>query len=156
MSGDNSVMLCFFFWRNFNKSLWKNIFLVSSHSNTSTLVRAPPQLTLYPSPTTCAVDNFQRLRFGNSQSPDKFTGKPKIVSHPTSSQESVKKINVYIYIAHHLQGKLHSPISRKVFPCHHNDAIVAALLQHNEDNFSKLTDENRSKIDRNKYVPNKW
>ena len=25
----------------------------------------------------CAVDDFQRLRFGNSQSPDKLTGKPK-------------------------------------------------------------------------------
>ena len=61
-----------------------------SHSRTSPLVSAPPQLPLFPSPTTCAVDDFQRLRFDNSQSPDKFTGKPKIVSHPTSSQESLK------------------------------------------------------------------
>ena len=28
-------------------------------------------------PGMCAVEIFQRLRFGNSQSPDKFTGKPK-------------------------------------------------------------------------------
>ena len=28
-------------------------------------------------PGMCAVDNFQRLRFGNSRSPDKFTGKCK-------------------------------------------------------------------------------
>ena len=47
----------------------------------------------------CAVDYFQQLRFGNSQSPDKFTGKPYI------------KMNVYIYIAHHLQGQWHSLIS---------------------------------------------
>ena len=60
----------------------------------------------------CAVDDFERLRFGNSQSHNKFTGKPKIVSHLTSSQESLKqKVNVYIYIAHHIQGQWHSPIS---------------------------------------------
>ena len=41
-------------------------------------------------------------------------------------------------------------------PATYNDAIIAALLQHKEDNFSKLTVENRSKIDRNKSVPNKW
>ena len=35
-------MLCFFFRHNFNKSLFKNIFLVSSHSRPSRLVRAPP------------------------------------------------------------------------------------------------------------------
>ena len=80
----------FFFRRNFNISLCKNIFLVSSYSCTSPLVGAPPQMTLSPSPTTCAVDDFQHLRFGNSQSPDKFTGKPKIVSHPTISKERLK------------------------------------------------------------------
>ena len=36
-----------------------------------------------------------------------------------------------------------------------NDAIIAVLLQHQEDNFSKLTDRNRPEIDRNKFVPNK-
>ena len=39
-------------------------------------------------------------------------------------------------------------------PAIDNDAIISVLLQHEEDNFSKLTVENRSKIDRNKSVPN--
>ena len=38
-------------------------------------------------------------------------------------------------------------------PVTDNNAIIVVLLQHNEDYFSKLTDENRSKIDRNKSVP---
>ena len=90
VSWKNSVIFRFFFRHNCKKSLWKNIFLVSSHSCTSPLVRAPPQLPLVPSPTTCAVDDFQRLIFGNSQPPDKFTGNP------------ITQINIYIYIAHHL------------------------------------------------------
>ena len=53
----------------------------------------------------CAVDNFQRLRFGNSRSPDKFTRK-----HKTQII-----VYVYIYIAHHLRGQWHIPISQKVF-----------------------------------------
>ena len=40
-------------------------------------------------------------------------------------------------------------------PATDNDAIIAALLQHQEDNFLKLTDKNRSKIDCNKSVPKK-
>ena len=41
--------------------------------------------TYHPSnsPGMCVVDNLQRLRFGNSQPPEKFTG-------PTSSQEIIK------------------------------------------------------------------
>ena len=39
-------------------------------------------------------------------------------------------------------------------PATDNNAIIATLLQHQEDKFSKLTDENRSKIDRNKSIPN--
>ena len=78
----NNVL--FFFRRNFNKALCKSIFLVSLHSGP-----LPPQLTLFPLPTTCTVDDFQHLRFGNSQSPNKFTGKPKT------------QIKIYIYIAHH-------------------------------------------------------
>ena len=42
----------FFFRHNFNKSLCKNIFLVSLHSRPSPLVCEPLQLTLFPSPTT--------------------------------------------------------------------------------------------------------
>ena len=60
----------------------------------------------------CAVDYFQCLIFGNSQSYDKFVGKPKLVSHPTSSQEILKQqINFYIHIAYHLRGQWHRPIS---------------------------------------------
>ena len=97
MSGKNSVMLYFFFRHNFNKSLRKIIFLVSLHSRTSPLVFESTQLKLYPSPTTSAVDDFQRLRFGNSQSPNKFTGKPKIVSHPKSSQERLKYKSMFTF-----------------------------------------------------------
>ena len=50
--------LPFFFRHNCNKSLWKNIFSVSSHSQPSPLVRAPPQLTLFPSPTTSRIFTF--------------------------------------------------------------------------------------------------
>ena len=140
-------MLCFFFRHNCNKSLWENIFSVISHSCTTPLVRAPPQLPLFPSFTTCAVDDFQHLRFGNSQSPVKFTGKPKT------------QINIYIYIAHHLpinevngitqyllrQRKHHirQSINRGFWPAADNDAILTALFQHEEDNFSKLAVGNR-------------
>ena len=77
MSGKNSVIFRFFLRHNWNKSPCKNIFLVSYHVCTSPLVRAPPQLTRFPSPTPCAVEGVQRLRFGNIQSTNKFTGKPK-------------------------------------------------------------------------------
>ena len=102
VSGKNSVIFRFFFRHHCKKSLWKNIFLVSLHSCTSPLVHAPPQLTLFPSTTTCAVEDSQHLRFGNSQSPDKFTGKPKT--------------KIIIYKLHcapstHLRGQCHSPIS---------------------------------------------
>ena len=42
----------FFFRHNFDRSFCKNIFLVSLNSPPSSLVRAPPQLTIIPSPTT--------------------------------------------------------------------------------------------------------
>ena len=70
--------------------MWKNMCLVSSQSRTSPLVSAATQLTLFPSPTTCAVDDFRLLIFGNSHSPDKLTGNPK------------SQINIYLYIVHHL------------------------------------------------------
>ena len=59
------------FWEELsdvNKSLCRNIFLLRSQLCTSPLVRLPPQLTLFTSPTTfqrpgmCAVDNFQHFR----------------------------------------------------------------------------------------------
>ena len=82
-----------------NKSLCKNIFLVSLRLCTSPLVRAPPQLTLFTSPTTPSPPRhvrgiqFQTLEI--LQSPDKFTGK-----HRTKIN-----IHVYIYFAHHLRGQ---------------------------------------------------
>ena len=116
------MVFCFFFRYNFNKSRCKNIFLVSSHSRTSPLVFAPTQLTISPSSTTCVVDYFQRLRFENIQSPDNFTGKLKTqiniyiyIAHHIQGQCNIpispqKQINVYIYIAHHLQRQWHSLI----------------------------------------------
>ena len=97
VSGKNSVIFCFFFRHNSNKSLCKNIFLVSLHFFTSPLVHATPQLPLFPSATTCAVDDFQRFIFGNIRSPNKFTGKPKIASHPKSSQEILKHKSTFTF-----------------------------------------------------------
>ena len=125
------------------------------------MVRVPLQLTLLPSPTTCGVDDFQCLRFGNSQSPNKFTGKPKIVSHPTSTQESLKHKSTLTFTLRTIYPSTRSvaqpdispdrenahirPSANKGFrPATDNDAILAALLQHEEDNFSKLTVKNRS------------
>ena len=90
LSGKNSVIFRFFFRHNCNKSLWKNIFLVSLHSCTSPLVCAPTQLPLSPSPTTCAVEYSQHLIFGNIQPPGKFTG------------NTITQMNIYIYITSHL------------------------------------------------------
>ena len=58
VSGKKSAMLWFFFRQNFNRSLCKNIFLVSSHSCPLPLVRAPPHLTLSPSPNTLLLCPF--------------------------------------------------------------------------------------------------
>ena len=58
----------------------------------------------------CTLDDFQRLRCENSPSPDKITGKPIIVSQPTSSKEIIIKINVYIFIENHLRDQWHSLI----------------------------------------------
>ena len=77
--------------------------LVSLHSRTSHLVRAPPQLNFffaYPSFNGCAVfevDDFQRLIFDNSQSSNNFSGKPKTVSHPTISQESLEQKSMFTF-----------------------------------------------------------
>ena len=98
------------------------------HLRTSPLVRAPTQLALYPSHTTCMVDYLQLLRFGNSQSPKKFTENPKT------------QINVYTYIAHHLRGQWHSPISPQTaktpflgsYSCHVTFQTHKAFLSENE------------------------
>ena len=64
-----------------NKSLCKNIFFVSSRLCTSPLVRAPPQLTLFTSPTTPSTPRHMRSREFSTleiwQSPNKFTRKRK-------------------------------------------------------------------------------
>ena len=64
-----------------NKSLCKNILFVSSRLCTSPLVRAPPQLTLFTSPTTPLtprhVRSIQFRTLDILQSPVKFTGKSK-------------------------------------------------------------------------------
>ena len=49
--GEDLSNLPFFLLKNCNKSLWKKILLVSFHSWPSPLVRVPPYLTIFPSPT---------------------------------------------------------------------------------------------------------
>ena len=129
----------FFFRHNFNKSLCKNIFLLILHLCTSPLGTEPPQLTLFSSPTTCMLDNFQRLIFGNSQSPNKFTGNPKTFSHLKISQERQK---------HKLMFTFTRPTvypSTRSMACH----IFAARG-------GKLFRKWWLKTDRNKSVPSKW
>ena len=82
-----------------------------------------------------------------------------IVGHPTSSEGSVKHKSLFRFTftlrtIYEVNGK--SQYLESCSPATNNDAIIAALLQHQEDNFSKLTYENRSKIDCNKSVLNKW
>ena len=116
-----------------------------------------PPFTYYPfnGPGMCAVYYFQRLRFGNSQSPENFTGKPKIVS----SQENLKhkstfKFTFTLRTVYDVNGT--ALYLERCSPATDNYAIIDALLQHEKDNFSKLTVKNRSKINHNKSVPNKW
>ena len=89
----------------------------------------------------CPVDNLQRLIFGNSQSPDNFTGKPKKVSLPTSSQEIVKQKSMFTFtFTLRTIYEVNGPSQYAT----DNNTILDALLQHQEDNFSKLTVENGS------------
>ena len=73
-----------------NKSLCKNILFVSLHLCTLPLVRAPPQLTLFTSPTTPSTPrHMSSIQFSTLeiwQSPDKLTGKRRT------------QIYVYVYI----------------------------------------------------------
>ena len=75
-----------------NKSLCKNIFFVSSRLCTLPLVRAPPQLTFFTSPTTPSTPRHMRGRKFSTldiwQSSDKFTGKRKTQNY----------VYVYIYM----------------------------------------------------------
>ena len=97
-------------------------------------------------PEMCAVDNFQRSIFGNSQSPEKFTGKPKIVSLPTSSQESVQQKYTHTFtfkLCNIYEINSTDQYLRSCCPVTNNDSILVLLLQHEDDNFLKLTVENR-------------
>ena len=91
------------------KSLCKNILLVSSRLCTSDFVLAPPQLTLFTSPTNPSTPRhmhgtqFPMLEIW--QSPNKFTRNIKTRIY----------VYIYIYIAHHLQGQRNSLIDRKLF-----------------------------------------
>ena len=58
VSGKNSPIFRIFIRHNFNKSLWKSIFLANLHSQPSPLVRAPPYLTIFPLPTTFLLCPF--------------------------------------------------------------------------------------------------
>ena len=95
-------------------------------------------------PGMCAVDNFQRLRFG---------------SIPTSSQESVKQKSTFTFTfkvrtIYEVNGT--ARYLEMCWPANDNDAILVTLLHLNEDKFSKLTTKNRTEIDLNKSVPNRW
>ena len=152
MSGKNSLIFRFSSDTTTKNHCGITSFWVSLHSFTRPLGCAPPQLPLYPSPTTCIVDDLQRLRFSNSQSPDKFKGKPKIVSHPTSSQDSLKQKSTFTFTLRTIYPSTRSmahpdisldrknthirPSTNEGFrPTTDNNAILAALLQHKEDNF---------------------
>ena len=95
-------------------------------------------------PSMCAVDNFQHLRFG---------------SLPTSSQESVKHKSTFTFTftlrtIYKVNGT--ARYLKRCLPVTNNGSILAALLHHNEDNFLKLKAKNRTKIDLNKSVLDKW
>ena len=71
------------------------------------------------------VDNFQRLMFGNSWSPDKFTGKrkTKIIVIFTFTLRTIYEFNgTYQYLER-------SSLATD------NDTIITALLHHEKDYF---------------------
>ena len=110
-------------------------------------------------PGMCIVENFQRLIFGNSYSPNKFKVHPKRDSLPTRSQEGVKHKSTLtftftlrtIYEVNDTAWYL-----EMCWPSTDNDEILSTLFHHEEDNVLKMTVKNRSKIDHSKSVPNNW
>ena len=95
-------------------------------------------------PGIYTVDNFQYLIFG---------------SLPTSSQEIVRQESTFTFTftLHTIyEVNVTSRYLERCWPATNNDEILAALLQHNEENFLKLTYKNRLKIDLNKSVPKRW
>ena len=110
-------------------------------------------------PGMCSIDNFQCLIFGNSQSPNKFRGNPKIFSIMKASQESLKHKSIFMFTftlcnIYEVNGT--SQYLKMCWPATDNNANLAALLQHEEDNFSKLMVQNKLRIGRNKLFLNKW
>ena len=95
-------------------------------------------------PGMCVVYNSKRLRF---------------CSLPTSSQESVRHKSTFMFTftlrtIYEVNGT--ARYLKRCWPATDNNAIIVALLQHEEDNFFRLMVKNRSKIDRKKSVLNKW
>ena len=95
-----------------------------------------PPFTYHPfnGPGMCAVENYQCLIFGNSQWPDKFTGKPKIVS----SQESVKHKSTFTFtftLCTIYKVNDTALYLTRCSPDTNNNTIITALLKHEEDNF---------------------
>ena len=127
VSGKTSVIFSFFFLHNCNKSLWKNIFLVSLHSCNLPLVHATLQLTLSPSPTTCAIDYFQCFIFGNSQYTNKFTVNSKVVIHLTSSQESLKHKSTFAFTLHTIYPSTRSMAQTNIPPHNENTHIMPCI-----------------------------
>ena len=132
------------------KSLCKNIFLVSSRLCTSPLVCAPPQLTLFTSHTTTSTPRhvcgrqFPTLEIW--QSPNKFTERQE-----KKSMLKFKFIFSTIYEANGIDQYI-----ERCWPANDNDTIITALLQQNKDKILKPTAKNRTKIYLNRSVPNKW
>ena len=94
----------------------------------------------FKGPGMCAVENFQGFIFGNSRSPNKFIGKPKIVSLTTSSQEILKHKSMltFTFILRTIyEVNDTAQYIERFSPATNNDAILAALLQHEEDFFRK-------------------
>ena len=92
---------------------------------------------------------FPTLDIRKGQSPDKFTGKPKMASLPTSSQESVKHKWMFTFTFTLTLRTIYkvndtAQYPKRCWPATNNNAIIDTLLQHKEDNFLKMTVDNRS------------
>ena len=82
-----------------------------------------------------------------------------IVGHPESSQESVKRKSLFTFtftLYTIYKVNVTAQYLKNYSPAADNEAIFTALLQDQEDNLSKMTDESRSKIHHNKSVHKKW
>ena len=93
-------------------------------------------------PGMCAVDNLQHLIFGSLLTSSQEIVKQKSAFKFTFRLRTIYKVNgIDLYI-------------ERRWPTTDKNAILVALLHHNEGNFLKLTAKNRSKIYLKKSVPN--